>query len=146
MPPMYPGDGIRLFVRNNLAALPSLQDSVRDFLQGRALPTEVIYNVCLAVEEILTNTIKFGYPDTLPHEIAVDLTLAPGEVILVIEDDARAFDPQTAPKPDLTLPVEQRPIGGLGLHLVRSLSSRMTYRRQNDNNILEVRFRRGLAE
>jgi len=146
VPPMYPGDGIRLFVRNNLAALPSLQDSVRDFLQGRALPTEVIYNVCLAVEEVLTNTIKFGYPDALPHEIAVNLTLAPGEVILVIEDDARAFDPQTAPKPDLTLPVEQRPIGGLGLHLVRSLSSRMTYRRQNDKNILEVRFWRGVGE
>ena len=91
MPPMYPGDGIRLSVRNNLAALPSLQDSVRDFLQGRALPTEVIYNVCLAVEEVLTNTIKFGYPDALPHEIAVSLMLTPGEVILVIEDDARAF-------------------------------------------------------
>ncbi len=146
MPPMHPDDGIRLSVRNNLTALPSLQERVRDFLQRRAVPSEVIYNVCLAVEEILTNTIKFGYPDKLPHEIAVALALTPGEVILVIEDDARAFDPQTAPKPDLTVPVEQRPIGGLGLHLVRSLSSRMTYRRQNDKNILEVRFRRSVAE
>jgi serine/threonine-protein kinase RsbW len=143
---MHPGDGIRLSVKNNLAALPSLQDSVRDFLQRRAVPAGVIYSVCLAVEEILTNTIKFGYPDALPHEIAVNLALAPGEVILVIEDDARAFDPHTAPKPDLTLPVEQRPIGGLGLHLVRSLSSRVTYRRRNDKNILEVRFRCGVAE
>jgi len=143
---MHPGDGIRLSVRNNLTALPSLQERVRDFLQHRAVPTEVSYNVRLAVEEILTNTIKFGYPDALPHEIAVSLMLTPGEVILVIEDDARAFDPQTPPKPDLTLPVEQRPIGGLGLHLVRSLSSSMTYRRQDDKNILEVRFRRGVAE
>jgi serine/threonine-protein kinase RsbW len=143
---MHPVHGIRLSVRNSLTALPSLQESVCDFLQRQALPTEVIYNVRLAVEEIVSNTVKFGYPDALPHEIAVDLTLAPGEVILVIEDDARAFDPQTAPKPDLTLPVEQRPIGGLGLHLVRSLSGRVTYRRQNDKNILEVRFRRSVAE
>jgi serine/threonine-protein kinase RsbW len=64
----------------------------------------------------------------------------------VIEDDARAFDPQTAPKPDLTLPLEQRPIGGLGLHRVRSLSSRMVDRRQKDKNILELRFRRGAPE
>jgi serine/threonine-protein kinase RsbW len=143
---MHPGDGIRLSVRNNLTDLRSLQESVCGFLQRRAVPTEVIYNVRLALEEILTNTIKFGYPDALPHEIAVNLTLAPGEAILVIEDDARAFDPQTEPKPDLTPPLEQRPLGGLGLHLVRSLSSRMTYRRQNDKNILELRFRRGAAE
>lgn len=143
---MHPDDGIRLSVRNHVTALPSLQDRVRDFLQRRAVPSEVIYHVCLAMEEILTNTIKFGYPDTLPHEIAVELTLAPGEVILVIEDDARAFDPQTAPKPDLTLPLEQRPVGGLGLHLARSLSSRMVYRRQKDKNILELRFRRSATE
>jgi serine/threonine-protein kinase RsbW len=143
---MHPDDGIRLSVRNQLTALPSLHDRVRDFLQCRAVPSEVIHHVCLAMEEILTNTIKFGYPDALPHEIAVKLTLAPGEVILVIEDDARAFDPQTAPKPDLTLPLEQRPIGGLGLHLVRSLSSRMVDRRQKDKNILELRFRRGAPE
>ncbi|MBM3890184.1 MAG: ATP-binding protein [Verrucomicrobia bacterium] len=138
---MQPGDTIRLSASNNLADLPTLQETVRDFLERRVVPAEVIYNVCLAVEEILTNTIKFGYADALPHEIAVNLTLSPDEALLVIEDDARAFDPQTAPKPDLTLPVEQRPIGGLGLHLVRSLSSRITYRRQNDRNVLELRFR-----
>ena len=143
---MHPDDSIRLSVRNQLTALPSLQDRVRDFLHRRAVPSEVICHVCLAMEEILTNTIKFGYPDTLTHEIAVWLTLTPAEVILVIEDDARAFDPQTVPKPDLTLPLEQRPIGGLGLHLVRSLSSRMIYRRQKDKNILELRFRRGATE
>ena len=146
MPAMHPGDRIRLSVRNDLPALPLLQESVRDFLQRRAVPAEVIHRVCLAVEELLSNTIKFGYPDALPHEIAVNLALTPGEAILVIEDDARAFDPQTAPKPDLTLPVEQRPIGGLGLHLVRSLSSGMTYRRENERNILEVHFRRETAE
>ncbi len=146
MPPMHPGDGIHLSVKNDRTALPSLQAGLRAFLQSRAVPPEAIYRVGLAVEEIVTNTIKFGYPDALPHEIAVNLSLAPGEAVLVIEDDARAFDPRTAPPPDLALPLEERPIGGLGLHLVRSLASGMTYRRQNDRNILEVRFRCGVGE
>lgn len=128
-----------------MADLPSLQETVCDFLERHTVPAEVVFNVCLAVEEILTNTIKFGYADALPHEIAVSLTLAPDEAILVIEDDARAFDPQAAPKPDLTLPMEQRPIGGLGLHLIRSLSSRMTYQRRDNKNVLEVRFRRSVG-
>jgi serine/threonine-protein kinase RsbW len=139
---MQPGTSIRLQVGNNLSDLSSLQKHVCDFLDRQTVQTGVVYNVCLAVEEMLTNTIKYGYADALPHEIAVSLTLTPGEIILVIEDDARAFDPQAAPEPDLTLPMEQRPIGGLGLHLVRSLSSRMDYRRQDDRNILEIHFRR----
>jgi serine/threonine-protein kinase RsbW len=139
---MQQGDTIRLSVRNNLTDLPSLQETVRDFLERHTVPAEVIYYVCLTVEEILTNTIKFGYADALPHQIGVSLTLASDEAILVTEDDASAFDPQAAPKPDLTLPVEQRPIGGLGLHLVRALSSRMTYQRRDNKNVLEVCFRR----
>jgi anti-sigma regulatory factor (Ser/Thr protein kinase) len=139
---MQPGTSIRLQAGNNLADLSSLQKSVCDFLERHAAQAGVVYNVCLAVEEVLTNTIKYGYADALPHEIAVSVALTPEEAILVIEDDARAFDPQAAPEPDLTLPMEQRPIGGLGLHLVRALSSRMDYRRQEGKNILEIHFRR----
>lgn len=109
------------------------------------MPSELIFDICLAVEEIVTNTVKFGYDDDLPHNISVKLTLSPDEASLVIEDDARGFNPLTAPTPELTLPVEQRPIGGLGLHLVRSLASRLAYRRQNGKNVLEVSFRRDAA-
>ncbi|MDD5033989.1 MAG: ATP-binding protein [Methylococcaceae bacterium] len=139
---MYQADTLRLSIQNELADLTSLQDTVHDFLERRAAQAEVIYNVRLTLEEILTNTIKFGYMDELPHPITVNLTLTNEEAILIIEDDAAAFDPQTAPKPDLALPVELRPIGGLGLYLVRSLASRMCYQRRDDKNILEVRFPR----
>ncbi len=137
------GSSLFLSVKNQLADLPSLQEFIRDFLRHRAIPAELIFDICLTVEEIFTNTVKFGYDDDLPHEIALKLTCSPDEAILVIEDDARSFNPLTLPTPELTLPVEQRPIGGLGLHLVRSLASRLTYRRQNDKNVLEVCFRRG---
>lgn len=139
---MHPGDTIHLSAKNDLADVLSLQDTVRDFLGRHAVQAETVFNVCLTVEEILSNTIKYGYADALPHQIAVSLTLAPDEIVLAIEDDARAFDPQSAPEPDLTLPLAQRPIGGLGLHLVRSLSSHMGYERRDDKNVLEVRFRR----
>lgn len=139
---MHQGDTIRWSVGNSLTGLQSLQQSIRDHLERHAVPAGIAYNVCFAAEEIITNTIKYGYADARPHQISVALSLMPEETVLVIEDDARAFDPRTAAAPDLTLPAEQRPIGGLGLHLVRSLSSRMDYRRQDGRNILEIRFRR----
>ena len=86
--------------------------------------------VLLAIEELVTNTIKYGYPAaaaTGTLEVALAVTVAAAE--LTLRDDGRPFDPVTAPSPDLDQSVEERPIGGLGLHLVRRQSASFTYQR-----------------
>ncbi len=95
---------------------------------------DAAYVAILAVEELVSNCIKYGYDDTAPHEIDVALSVDDSALTVTIVDDGHPFDPVQAPPPDLTLPIEQRPIGGLGLHLLRTLSSEMRYERRGDTN------------
>ncbi len=129
---------LRLTLANNLAALPGLMETVNRFLERQAVPPEAVFRVNLAIEEIATNIIKYGYDDDAPHAVAVDITLDPDAVRLRFEDDGRPFDPLTAPPPDLQAPIAQRRIGGLGLHLVRSMCASVAYRRDGAANIIDV--------
>jgi len=84
--------------------------------------------VLLAIEELATNTIKYGYPATA-GTLEVTLAVTAAAADLTLRDDGMPFDPVAAPPPDLDQPVEDRPIGGLGLHLVRRQSASFVYRR-----------------
>ena len=90
----------------------------------------------LAFDEVITNTISYGYDDQEPHEIKVRLTLANGRLTAEVEDDGRPFNPLTAPKPDLTGAVEDRRVGGVGIHLVRSLMEQVDYHRTSNKSHL----------
>ncbi len=120
-------------------ALPALMAAARAFLDQHDIPHPAAFRVELAIEELVTNIVKYGYagaPD--PRPIAVEVALQPAVIRLRIEDQGRAFDPRTAPAPDLEAPIERRAVGGLGLHLVRSMAARLDYRREGSANILEV--------
>jgi anti-sigma regulatory factor (Ser/Thr protein kinase) len=97
-------------------------------------------HINLAVEELVTNIINYGYSDGRVGRIEVWLEADPEEVRLCIEDDADPFDPFAMPEPDhLTQSLEERPIGGLGIHFVRSYMDVCTYYRL-DNNCNQVRL------
>lgn len=125
-------------IENNLPALSPLLISINHFLSGQSLPQETIFRVNLAIEEIVTNIVKYGYDDRNGHAIKVVLDLRPAMIHLRIEDDGHSFDPLQAPEPDIHVPLDQRKIGGLGLHLVRKLVDGIAYRREKDLNILEI--------
>ena len=104
-----------------------------------ALPPEHELPVTLALEEILVNVIRFGHPEGGQHEILVWLSLEEGYVIAIVEDDGVPFNPLEAPEPDLYSPIETRPIGGLGIHLVRNITDGLEYRRNEGRNRLVMR-------
>jgi len=131
-------DALRLTIANTLPSLPPLTAAVNQFLEQQAAPHDAIFRVNLVIEEIVTNIIKYGYDDTAPHTITLDLALSPESIRLQLQDDGHPFDPLKTPEPDLNLPLDQRKIGGLGLHLVRETVSRIAYRRENGANILEM--------
>ena len=93
----------------------------------------------LALDEAVTNTILHGYDDDADHEITVRMALDAGVLTLEVEDDARPFDPLQAPAPNLDLPIEERPIGGLGIYFVRTLMDDVEYQRRGDRNVLTMR-------
>lgn len=74
-------------------------------------------------------------------EVVISLTLDDGSVVLCVEDDGPAFDPLAAPEPDLDAPLEDRPVGGLGIHLLREMMDTLDYVRRDDRNRLILRKR-----
>ena len=81
-----------------------------------------------------------GHADDRPHEIAVCISLASGEAVLCIEDDGHPFDPLAVPPVDTNQPINERPIGGLGIPLIRKMAKAISYQRLADKNRLEVRI------
>lgn len=131
-------DSLSQTMGNTLDSLPPLTTAVNRFLDQHTVPREAIFRVNLAIEEIVTNIIKYSYDDTDPHKISVHLALFPDTIRLRLQDDGHPFDPLQMPAPDIHVPLEERKIGGLGLHLVRATVSHIAYRRENGANILEM--------
>jgi serine/threonine-protein kinase RsbW len=92
----------------------------------------------LALEEAVTNIIKHGYGDVQPHTFTVELSCTDRRVIAIVVDDAPAFDPLTRPEVDTSVPLEQRTIGGLGVHLLKKLMDSARYERRDGRNILTL--------
>jgi len=130
-------------IRNERSGLERLLLGLEAFFLGRGVSTEVFSDVRLGVDEAVSNIIRHGDTDAEGHEIRVRVTHAGGEVVLEIEDDARPFNPLDVPTPDLSLPVEDKPAGGLGVHLIRSVMDHVEYRRSGDRNFLRLRRRTG---
>ena len=93
-------------------------------------------NLMQALDEALTNVAMYAYPDDCPGPVRVRLSRVGRALELEIVDRGRPFDPTRHPAPDITAPLERRPVGGLGIHLMRCLVSGMRYRRHGRENHL----------
>ena len=109
---------------------------VERFGEEQQLPAELVITVHLVMDELVANIISHGYDDTAEHQIHVTLAVEDSVLTLRVEDDGRPFDPLQAPPPDLDLPLEERPVGGLGIHIVRSMMDAVEYQRNGDRNVL----------
>lgn len=99
---------------------------------------DLTFKVNLALEELVINIMDYGFEGG-DHEIEITLISEDHRLILEISDTGKPFDPLTeAPVPDVDAPMEDRPIGGLGIYLVRNMMDDMQYRRENDRNYLTL--------
>lgn len=129
--------------KNDLAELERLSSAVEEFGKRHDLPTTALFDLHLALDEILTNVVSYGYDDHHEHEIIVRLALgADGDsrrLEVEVEDDGRPFNPLETAQPDVDGSVEDRTIGGLGIYLVRRVMDDLEYRRQQGKNVLVMR-------
>jgi len=132
-------DELNLQVQASLSGIHIANGAVARWLEQRNAPQHIDYLAHLAVEELVTNCIKYGYEDTLEHMIEIRLQISGNELLLTVSDDGRAFNPLDLPAPDTDLPLEERPIGGLGIHLLRRMSDGMEYVREAGKNRVTVR-------
>jgi serine/threonine-protein kinase RsbW len=130
---------LKLRLKNDFAELERLQSEITQFLQTEGASENTIYTLTLALEEMVTNIVKYGYDDSLAHEIEVDADVRDNQVRIAILDDGHAFDPLARPEVDVNKPIEDRDIGGLGIHLVRKMLDEVGYERRDGKNIFRMR-------
>ena len=133
-------EAIAVELKNSLSEIARLKRIVDEFARRHQIEAQTLRNMDLALDEILTNIISYGYDEGGEHRIVIRLALEQGKWTVEVEDDGRPFNPLTAPAPDTKQLLEERPIGGLGIHLVRKNIDELDYRRQQDRNILIMRL------
>ena len=132
------GDRLELSLVNDLREIPAAAGRIDEFCAARGVAPQVAHAVNLAIDELLTNTISYGYDDDNVHRIALTLRLEDDKLIVAIVDDGKAFDSSETPEPDIDAPLEERPIGGLGLFLVQQMMDSVEYRRSDAHNVLTL--------
>ncbi|MDE0406680.1 MAG: ATP-binding protein [Alphaproteobacteria bacterium] len=121
---------------NDLREIAGIAARIDGFCAGHGIAREVAYAVNLALEELLSNTIAYGYNDEEPHRIEVLLRLEGQALVVIVVDDARAFDPTRTPEPDpASLLDDEDGLGGLGLLLVNRMMDRVEYQRRAGCNV-----------
>jgi anti-sigma regulatory factor (Ser/Thr protein kinase) len=132
-------DRLTLTVKSAFAEIPAANEAASRWLAGRNVPPAADYLANLAIEELVTNCIKYGYDDSSEHLIEIELKLSDGQLEITVTDDGHPFNPLELPEPNTSLPIEERPIGGLGIHLLRKMSDAMDYTRADGRNRLTLR-------
>lgn len=111
------------------------------FAREHELPAEVLQAADLALEEHLTNIMSYAYDEASLHRIQVRLLVQEECLEIEVEDDGKPFNPLERPRVDTTVPLQAKPIGGLGIHLMRQFMDELAYRRESNRNILCMRKR-----
>lgn len=102
------------------------------------IPGAIVNDLNVALDEVLTNIMSYGYAPDERAEILVRLTTTEGEIIAEIEDCGRPFDPLQVPPPDMSKPLRDRNVGGLGIHFIKSLMDDVSYQRIEERNVLRL--------
>lgn len=131
---------IRITVPNELVRLRDLTAAIDAVLETNTVSREVRDDVRLIAEEIVANAIEYGGSDA-QTEIIVEIMALEGRLAIEFRDCGQPFDPLAAEAPPLDARIEERPVGGLGLHLVRELAESLSYRREDPYNVLRVTVR-----
>ena len=128
-------------VRSEIARMFSL---LEEFCQANQISEDDMFNVRLVLDEAVINVIVHGFDDAADHDIHVSLKLHDRLLAIHIDDDGIAYNPLDAPTPRFDLPIEQRRIGGLGVHIMRTLAKSVEYYRADGRNNLDIRMHIGL--
>ena len=105
------------------------------FADAQALPSPIRRSVNVALDELLNNTIAYGFAGR-GGEVTVEVELGTDRLTVTLTDDGRPFDPFGTAAPDTRRSVEERQIGGLGIHLVRRMMDEVSYQRRADRNVV----------
>ena len=134
---------LSLRMEARLEELQRIDSAIGEFAREQDWSPDLEFQIKLVFEELGINVVNYGHEDGAGHEIGIEIVSDPDTVSFEIADDGRPFDPLTdAPEPDTESALEDRAIGGLGVHLVRTMMDEVHYRHEAGWNRTRVVKRR----
>ena len=127
-----------LTIVNQIEQLDELAKTLETLSDEWLIPMDIMLSMNLVLEELVTNIIFYGYQDKLEHKILIHFSFDSNILLMKIEDDAISFNPLQTTEPDIDASIENREIGGLGIHFVRQLTDDIIYERDGNKNILTL--------
>ncbi len=125
-----------IHIKSRLSGIGIMIEQLAKICREWSISKDVAFSMNLALEEIVTNIIQHGYNGKEEYDISIRFSLEPHKLRIQIKDTAPEFNPLNAPEPDdLTKPLEERNVGGLGIHLVKKFTDNVAYRRMNSKNV-----------
>lgn len=128
-----------LNIHNNIAEISQLAPFLDEVAEAYGIAPDVSFKLNLALDEALANSISYAYPEGTEGSITLEAGMDGGELLFNLIDQGTPFDPTKEGDVDITLSVEERPIGGLGIFLIKQMMDSVTYKRVDNKNILELR-------
>lgn len=127
-----------IILSNDISEISKLNEFVEEIGNEFSLTPDVVFNLNLVLEEAVVNVINYAYPKEEHQSIYLSARLHEDSIILVLTDSGVEFDPTIAPEVDITLSAEERPIGGLGIFLIRQIMNEVSYERIDGKNVLTL--------
>ena len=126
----------------DIDSLSSITAFIEKLGQKEGLSSTKIFKINLSLEEVVVNIINYGFSDNTGEVIRIDVQVESDQIIFSVIDSGRYFDPLDAKKPDITLNTMERPIGGLGVFLVKKFASQVGYERRGNENIFTMTIKK----
>jgi anti-sigma regulatory factor (Ser/Thr protein kinase) len=120
------------------ANLDELFAFVEQSLISLDAPLENRGKMMMALDELIANVVNYAYPEGQPGKVNLRMYRNDNTITAELVDQGKPFDPTKHPEPDVSLPIEERPIGGLGIHLTRKMMSSFKYERAGGENRLVI--------
>jgi anti-sigma regulatory factor (Ser/Thr protein kinase) len=125
-------------IENDLSEIAKVDEKLDEFAEQFGVPPAIAATFHIIFDDLLNNVISYGYNDEQRHFIDISLKLTASGLTVSIADDGVPFNPLAETAPDTTLSIEDRPIGGMGIHLVINMVDDISYQRTADKNVLTL--------
>ncbi|MEE9576592.1 MAG: PAS domain-containing protein [Gemmatimonadota bacterium] len=127
---------LHLSLVNRLDEIDRVQESFNAFAEEHGVPTPIRRQINLVLDELLSNVLSYAFEDDEEREIDVRIELSSDRLAVTVADDGIPFNPFSGAPPDTSLSLEERELGGLGIHVVRKVMDEVSYNRRTDRNVV----------
>ena len=127
-----------LTLPNDITTIPELSEFIDGIGEELDMEMSMIMSLNLALEEAVVNVMEYAYAPGTQGDVCIEVAANETQIVFIISDSGIPFDPTKKEKVDTTLSAEERPIGGLGIHLVREIMDSVNYEYKDNKNILTL--------